>query len=315
MWDLVSRSIARWNRPVAVGLIVSTIGAIPILTAWWTKIDPFPLIDFHNYESAARRLLEGGQLYAPWQSAPYPVTQISPSAGFAYAPPAAIYFVPFVGFPIAWVGFNLVAWVGTLIVVARRRPWVVELCLLLAIFSGSLLEALDYGQITPLVAASLGVAFWRPGMAGALACLSGLTKVSPAFMAWSDGRRGILRGSSSWLAIALLTLPIVGLDAWRQYGLALLNARPKCGSEVVSAVCALGDQLGPIVGWALAIAAILAAMTIPRYRALLFGIAIIVATPEIRLHYLLIPIMGLAVSMAAPEAASEPMATSSVGCA
>jgi hypothetical protein len=298
--------MARWSRPVAVGLIVSTIGAIPILTVWWTKIDPFVLIDFHNYEGAARRLLDGGQLYASWQSAPYPITQISPSAGFAYAPPAALLFAPFVGLSGVWVAFNLVAWVGTLILVARRNLWLVELCLLLAIFSGALLEALDYGQVTPIVAASLGLAFWRPSLAGPLACLSALTKVSPALIAWADGWRGIVRGALGGLAIVLVTLPVVGLDSWHQYALALLNARPKCGSEVVSATCTLGNQWGPLAGWGLAVAAVVAALYLTRSRALLIAVAIIVATPEIRLHYLLIPIMGLAVSLSWRRPESQP---------
>jgi hypothetical protein len=292
----------RWNRPVAFGLIVVTIAAIPFLTDTWTKIDAYPLIDFHNYESAARRLVDGGTLYAPWQSAPYVITAISPSAGFAYAPAAAVFFVPFIGHPTIWVGLNLVGWVGTLILVAGRRLWVVELCLLLAIFSGGLLEALDYGQVTPLVAGALGLAFWRPGIAGPLAALASLTKVSPGLLVLADGRRGILRGALFGAAVVLVSLPLVGIDAWRQYAVALVNVRPQCGSEVVSATCAIGGQAGQVAGWALAAGALLASLLVPRYRPLLFGVAILLAAPEIRFHYLLIPIMGLAVTLAHTEA-------------
>jgi hypothetical protein len=316
--ERLGRLAARWNRPVAVGLIVVTIGAIPILTATWTKIDAFPLIDFHNYESAARRLVDGGSLYAPWQAAPYVITAISPSAGFAYAPAAAVLFVPFIGHPTLWVGLNLVGWVGTLILVAGRRLWVVELCLLLAIFSGGLLEALDYGQVTPLVAASLGVAFWRPVLAGPVAALASFTKVSPGILALADGMRGISRGALFGVAIVLLTLPFVGIDAWRQYALALLNVRPQCGSEVVSVTCALGGQGGQLAGWVLAAGAVLASLAVPRWRPLLFGLAILLAAPEIRFHYLLIPIMGLAVSLAdsagtSRHAAAPPAVSLSAG--
>jgi hypothetical protein len=298
--ERVGRLVQRWNRPVAFGLIAVTICAIPFLTDTWTKIDEFPLIDFHNYESAARRLVEGGALYAPWQSAPYVITSISPSAGFAYAPAAAVLFVPFIGHATLWIGLNLVVWVGTLILVAGRRLWVVELCLLLAIFSGALLEALDYGQVTPLVAASLGLAFWRPSLAGPVAALASLTKVSPGLLVFADGWRGIARGAAAGFAIALVTLPFVGIDAWRQYALALMNVRPQCGSEVVSVTCALGGQWGQMAGWALAVAVLLASLAVPRYRPLLFGVAILLAAPEIRFHYLLIPIMGLGISLARP---------------
>jgi hypothetical protein len=214
--------------------------------------------------------------------------------------------VPFVGYPYAWVAVNLAAFIGALVLVARRRPWVIELCLLLSIFSGSLLQALDYGQITPLVAASLGVAFWRPSLVGPMGCVAGLTKVSPFLLVACDGLRGVVRAASLWLVIALVTLPIVGLHAWSEYVQALLNVRPKCGSEVVSASCALGGGLGTAAGWSLAALGVLAAALVPRYRALLLGLAVLAAVPEVRHHYLLVPIMGLAATLAmAPAPAAQ----------
>jgi hypothetical protein len=82
------------------------------------------------------------------------------------------------------------------------------------------------------------VAWAFAGRAGLLGAIGALTKLSPAMVATLDGWRG-LRLAVVWtLAAVAVTLPLVGVDAWRDYLTAIANGYPNCDAAA-SLACGL----------------------------------------------------------------------------
>lgn len=178
--------------------------------------------DFQAYAQAARRLLDGQRLYDPG---------VDLAGGFAvylYPPPFAIAFAPF-----TWMGdpLGLYAWTALLVgctvasIAAMPVPatlrWVL---LLLAGLDWPVLYSIKLGQVGPILLL-LFVLGWRwvdrPAGSGAAIGLGALVKVQPALLGvWAvlTGRwRAALTGLGIAAGACLVTLPIVGLGAWKDY--------------------------------------------------------------------------------------------------
>jgi hypothetical protein len=93
------------------------------------------------------------------------------------------------------------------------------------------------------------------------------------------------------IAITLVTLPVVGLDAWLDFLRALLGATPDCSGFNVSVACLVGPSvglgvgslLGVIVGVAAACA--LAVVREPFWMAVLSAVAVMAPANNLHIHY------------------------------
>ena len=178
--------------------------------------------DFEAYAQAAQRLLEGRSLYDP---------TVDLAGGFAiflYPPPFAIAFVPFALLgPAAGLGAWTALLVGCLVTavalmpVSARVRWLV---LLLAGLHWPTLYAIRLGQVGPILLL-LFVLGWRwldrPVPLGGTIALGGLIKVQPGLLVgWAVlvGRwRAAVVATAGAAVVALVTLPLVGIDAWLDY--------------------------------------------------------------------------------------------------
>jgi len=178
--------------------------------------------DFEAYAQAAQRLIDGRALYDP------AVDLAGGFAVFLYPPPFAIAFVPFALLgPLAglWAWTALLA--GCLVAAVALLPvpdrvrWVV---LLLAGLHWPTLYAIRLGQVGPILLL-LFVLGWRwlerPAALASTIALGGLIKVQPGLLAgWAllVGRwRTAVLAVAGAAAVSLVTLPIVGVEAWSDY--------------------------------------------------------------------------------------------------
>jgi alpha-1,2-mannosyltransferase len=178
--------------------------------------------DFQAYAHAAQRLLDGQPLYD---------ATVDVAGGFAiflYPPPFAVALVPFalLGDPA-----GLVAWTTLLIAcvvvgiaampVSVTLRWVM---LLLAGLDWPVLYSLKLGQVGPILLL-LFVLGWRwleaPVRLGATIAIGTLIKIQPALLGvWAllTGRpKAAVVALGIAVAAVLVTLPLVGLDAWSDY--------------------------------------------------------------------------------------------------
>ncbi len=95
-------------------------------------------------------------------------------------------------------------------------------------------------------------------------------------------------------ALSLVTLPIVGVAVWVDFGTALTSAVPDCGGLNVSIACTLGPGLG--LGWASLVGVMvggLAALAMlgsrqPFVLSVLAAIAIMAPANNLHIHYWII---------------------------
>ncbi len=178
--------------------------------------------DFHAYAQAAERLLAGQPLYD---------STVDLAGGFAiflYPPPFAIAFIPF-----ALLGTSVGLWAWTalltacaagaiaLMPVSARIRWVL---LLMAGISWPTLYAIRLGQVGPILLL-IFVLGWRwldrpIGMGGVIGA-GVLIKIQPGLIAAWAVLTGRWKAAAIGLALVLVagvvTLPVVGIEAWRDY--------------------------------------------------------------------------------------------------
>jgi hypothetical protein len=133
-----------------------------------------------------------------------------------------------------------------------------------------------------------------------VAGVMGVTKIYPALLAvWvrrQDVQRSVALAFAVAVAVVVLTLPLVGIDSWRDFLTALSNAEPTC--VIPSLTCALTPAMGSPAARVVAASASLglAALSLVardrRARFLLLAYAMIAAVPDLFGHYLLIPFVA-----------------------
>ena len=260
------------------------------------------MADGLSYAAAARHLLAGEPLYAPFQLAgPYGLGYAAMGRGFVYPPTAAVLVAPLaalgreplaVVFVAAWAILALLAFR-----VARRAglgPRAGALLALVVAFSGPAINGASSGNVDLAVADALLASWLWPGAAGALAVLGGAMKIFPAAgLVWTVRRRRSLRWPLALGAgVLIATTLIVGMPGWRDFVTAFGNGRSSSGFFIPSPAQLLGPTIGRLLGYGLALAALAGAWRL-KDEAIAFsllGWAMILAAPDWYSHYLVIPL-------------------------
>jgi hypothetical protein len=241
------------------------------------------LYDFNVYLGSAGRWVAGGQPYMTAPVAAWPA-----SAGedfFLYPPPLLPFFgllskLPNPPVAVAWIGFLIACAYASFRALGLRPIW----SLLLLAFPPVMI-GFESGNVASLTFLLFALAY----RAGGGLVLDGLFKVQsglPALWLVRTGRwRGLLFGLVAVAAIALVTLPIVGLDSWRAW-LAGLGYRAESQPAVISLFGFSVARFLPGAAFvALSIGAVAAALLFSGRRGLAaLGLASIVASPSLWPH-------------------------------
>ena len=178
--------------------------------------------DFHAYESAARRLIDGQRMYDP---------SIDVAGGFAiylYPPPFALAIVPLaiVGGQAAvwiWIGLLIAAFVAG-VALLPVRPTVRWLVLLLGAVDWPLVYSIKLGQVGPILFLLFAIGWrWldRPGPLGTAIGLGTLVKLQPGLLLGWAALTGRWRAVGFAIAIiggaALLATLVAGTQPWLDY--------------------------------------------------------------------------------------------------
>jgi Glycosyltransferase family 87 len=245
-------SLARRVLP----LLAVTAILVAIVLDYWYRTEPLG-IDFHTYEAAARVGLEQGwsHIYdqarvAVEQKALDPVEVAQPFL----SPPtvawlaAALAPLPYqVSFYI-WASLTLVAFVGALAWSALSRGPARWILVGAAVAPWWLFEAVHVGQVVPLVAAGMAIA-WRllredrnvaAGLALSLLLLKPNTAFVVPFALLAAGRyRTFVTFSASGAALAVIALLTLGGDGVSAYLSQLTGPLPP-GADALTFEGALG---------------------------------------------------------------------------
>jgi hypothetical protein len=233
-------------------------------------------IDWYAYAYGTERVLSGQSLYIAEQLAgPYRLPEVTPE-GYIYPPPSALLFLPFtLGWDIglsAWILGNLALLVAGLAAVLQREfGRLPPVALALVLLGLCVAIPAPSGLIRPLVngvlasnvnigLAGLLALCWatgaRRGWIAPAAGLGAAFKMFPGALAlWAVRRHGwrpLLVAIGITAAICLVTLPVVGIEEWRRFFLALSNAEPTCTEGRSSIACLalpfLGTSLAKAAG-------------------------------------------------------------------
>ena len=178
--------------------------------------------DFHAYENAARRLLDGQRMFDP---------AVDVAGGFAiylYPPPFALAIVPLalIGGQAAvaiWTGLMIAALVGgvALLPVSRSVRWLV---LLLGGLDWPVVYSIKLGQVGPVLFLLFAIA-WRsldrPGRLGSAIGIGTLVKLQPALLLGWAGLTGRWRAVAIAVGVvagaSLVVTLIAGTQPWFDY--------------------------------------------------------------------------------------------------
>jgi hypothetical protein len=257
-------SLLRWVPPalaliVVLGWLWVVLGVIPETNIVW--------IDWKTYALASERMLQGESMFLPEQLAgPYYLPD-GTVEGYAYPPASAVLFLPFafgdIGL-LAWVVANVALLLSGIAAIVQRefgslRPIPLALSLLGLLFlvplaGGTIWAPFPHGVLTGNVNVILaGFLAWcwatgeRRSWIAYAAGIGAIVKVFPgALVLWAARRHGwrpvVISGGVAGV-VAVATFPLVGLDEWRNFFLALSNALPSCG-DYPSLTC----MAEPLVG-------------------------------------------------------------------
>ena len=208
---------------LAVALPVVAIVALVVATAAivWSAGSTLGY-DFHAYEGAARRILDGDRLYDP---------AVDVAGGFAiylYPPPFALAIVPLAAIGgqaavWAWTGLLILAFAAgaALLPVGRTVRWVI---VLLAAIDWPFLYSVKLGQVGPILFL-LFVIGWRfldrPGPLGGSIGLGALVKVQPGLLIGWAVLTARWRAAAIAIAVvligALVATLMTGTQPWFDY--------------------------------------------------------------------------------------------------
>ena len=210
--------------------------AVWVVTGWllfdlllWQQTNH--LYDFDVYLASAGRWMAGGQAYMTG-----PVSTWPSSASldfFLYPPPLLPFFGLLAKLPnqpvaVAWVGFLVACAYGSFRALGLRPRWSLALLAFPPVMIG-----FESGNVASVTFLLFALAF----RAGGGLLVDGLFKVQsglPALWLVRSGRwRGFVVGLVAVAAVAVLTLPLVGMDSWRVW-LAELGYRAESQASVIS---------------------------------------------------------------------------------
>ena len=285
---------------LATVLLVGTfVSLIPQVTGW-----PGPFVDWRTYENAAARLLAGDRIYATQQlTGPYHLTEVL-LIGYAYPPASVPLLIPFQGYPFglaAWITLNVGALLTALwAIVSRAWPTYRMLAFALALAGLAMFPPFLAGLIAMSTNVGLaGAIGWvavglTARQAGVLGAVLGILKVFAAALTFGspDGKtKAFATAIAVTVAVALVTLPIVGLQSWLDFGTALTAAEPDCSGFNVSIACTLGPAVGP--GWGSLVGVIIGGLAVlgmlacrqPYLLSVLAAVAVMAPANNLHIHY------------------------------
>jgi hypothetical protein len=306
------------QRVVVGALVALALLPLVLLSAWAAvRIPTVWAGDYLTYVAGGERLLAGEPLYPAFQlEGPFILGTAAFGRGFVYPPTAAVASVPFavlgpdLGFAVFAVLSAVLLGVTTGLV-GRREGLSTRASALFGlafVLSASGIEAIATGQANTLVAASIAATWVWPRATGWLAVIGGLIKLFPlASLAWAVRERApIVRPLLAGALLVAASVLLMGWDTWQAFITTLRNGQGWDLTVVPSPRELLGSVLGPgtvatLAGYAIAGALALASLVVPsRYAAFaMVALAMIVPAPDWYLHYLLIPLAGLAPWIAA----------------
>ena len=300
----------------AIGLMTSLVvyEASALTTAaagglsWQT---PGPWVDWRTYADATERMLSGQPIFAAAQlNGPYQLTKVV-LIGYAYPPPSAVLFLPFVSYPFGLAAF-LTLNLGLLftamwaIITTAWRTYRVPI-FAVALIALALNAPFEDGLISANVNLGLaGLVGWvavglsSPGVVGGIGAI---VKVFPGALALTGTRKVRDLGIAIAVAggVSLITLPLVGIGSWTDFVRAMTSAVPDCYPGNDSIACTVGPVIGltnaTLLGYGLCLAAGLAMFLVrDRLRlAILATIVILAPTTNLHPHYwLIVYVVGLA---------------------
>jgi hypothetical protein len=298
---LLSVTLAAAGVALIAGSVRSIIVAV---TSIWAG-------DYLSYAAAGRRVLEGGEFYAPFQLAgPYFLGNAAWGDGYVYPPVSAWLAVPFslLEEPYGFSVFTTLAGMAFALLmfrIARVEGLDQRLALLFALvmlLSPPAIESLATGQANTFVAIGIALSWLYPRASGYIAIIGGLLKLFPlAGLAWAIRNHAPVVRPLVMLGVVLgVSVLIQGGDTWRDFLTATANGR----SSQFSFPTPPRHFLEPVVGatWAtllsLASAGVLMLISIrirSDYAALaLISLAMILPSPDWYVHYLIVPLAGVA---------------------
>jgi hypothetical protein len=331
--------LAAWRWTILAGGIA--LGWVTVIGVAQYLAGDGIFIDWLAYALGTERVLNGQSLYLPEQMAgPYQLPAVTPQ-GYIYPPPSALLFVPFALGPLlgvtAWLAANLALFFSGLAAILHREFGVVRPMHMAIVLLGlAVLVPLPEHFVMPLangvVNANVNVGFagllawcwavgsrraWIPWVAGVAATF----KIFPGGLAlWAARQYGwrplfITAGVAG--AIVLVTLPIVGIEEWRRFTIALSNAQPTCEDARASVACvvqpfagaSIAKISGVVVGVVLLAAAVVVRSEFAAFVLLTLGMLAPIADGH---HHYLLYIYVLIVIGAARYAARRARARDSV---
>lgn len=272
--------------------------------AIFLKLPQMNLGDFSSHASAVQRALHGDLVYTAVQLAgPYHLPDISRGRGFVYPPTAVLLLLP-AALGSAWAVVLLVGSLGLMAlvmteIVRRELPdyawagWPVAGLLLISPIAG---DAINAGQVTPLLAAGYGATWLWPRISGWVAVAGGALKLYPlVLLAWAVRNRASLRWPIAFgVGLVVAATLWLGVAIWQHFWTAWQNALPQCTPPSLgSAACAFGRP-GQLValGTAVMLALVATRFAGPAVAFLMVAIASVLAAPDLFPNYLLIVAVG-----------------------
>jgi hypothetical protein len=267
--------------------------------------------DFDAYHAAVVRLVAGEALYLP-ETVAAPFTHGAHGL-YVYAPPLAVGLLPLAGLDLATA---TVAWYLLRIAILALacallpvRPWIRFAAFAVTAFSAPFLSDQSLGNVNALLLLLLALAWrWldRPASAIAVAATIAIRPQMAILVAWWAIRRRwsiVAWCLAAGLAMMLLTLPVVGLDAYLDFVQLLRNIRFD-GAPNNVAISAIAARLGlpelvGTIGYLFGAVVALAAVVASRRREPELGFVVSVAatlliTPLFWPHYLVLVVLPAA---------------------
>jgi len=295
-----------WQRPTrqAVQLITGGLALIVVLVAIGTLIERgliHPnLADVSSYRAGAVRALHFESPYTAMQLAgPYPLDSAAWGRGFVYPPPVAFLFAPLLieSSTFVWNTVNVAAFVLVALAIVRRE-WgplgpVAGLVALAVILLQPGLQEVKEGQMSPLIAAAVGMMWLQPRGAGYWAVAAGIFKVFPlAGLVWAGRRGGSVLKPIAVLAVVGLASLILMPGWWRDWVASISNARAACPTIALLSFTCIGiGWMGYLLAGLLCLGSFRLRRDDVAFATLTVGM--VIGAPDIYWGYLLIPFIGL----------------------
>jgi hypothetical protein len=255
----------RPSRADVAGVGLATAGLVAVIWTITFAAEHSSRPDFFGYLAYTQNWLSAGSIYSDAQlRGPYVLatgTGLAPDSGpgSVYPPPAVLFLTPlafmgYAGFSVLSIAF---LFGGLLAIVSERRrvtpAWIGAIAVLA--YTPSFMASVMVGSVTTALTGALAWAY--VGRAGVWGAIGGLIRLTPASIAALDGIHGILYSIGTIAVFCIVSLPIVGISSWQQYGTVLSNTRPLC-SGAISIACLTGSTtLALAIGVALTVSCLL----------------------------------------------------------